>query len=89
MNDTATIKPSNKKLARQARLPIAPRGLTRVEAATYVGIGTTKFDEMVAKGRMPKPKRIDGSRRWDRYDLDDAWDNLPESEDVNEWDSEE
>jgi excisionase family DNA binding protein len=38
----------------------APRGLSRDEAARYIGVGTTKFDEMVADGRMPRPKRIDG-----------------------------
>jgi hypothetical protein len=31
----------------------APRGLPRVQAAEYLGGGVTKFDEMVADGRMP------------------------------------
>lgn len=37
--------------------PIPRRGLSREEAAMYVGVGSTKFDEMVNDGRMPKPKR--------------------------------
>lgn len=54
-----------------------PRGLSREEAARYVGIGTSKFDEMVADRRMPKPKRIDGRVVWDRIALDAAFSDLP------------
>lgn len=63
-----------------------PRGLSREEAARYVGVGTTKFDEMVADRRMPRPKRIDGRRVWDRLALDAAFSDLPSDEGVNEWD---
>lgn len=34
-----------------------PRGLSREEAARSIGVGTTKFDEMVRDRRMPRPKR--------------------------------
>ena len=34
-------------------LPLTPRGLSRVQSAVYVGVGVTKFDEMVVDGRMP------------------------------------
>lgn len=54
-----------------------PRGMSREEAARYVGVGTTKFDEMVADRRMPKPKRIDGRVVWDRIALDLAFTDLP------------
>jgi len=56
----------------------APRGLSRDEAARYVGVGTTKFDELVSARRMPKPKRIDGRTVWDRIALDAAFTDLPE-----------
>jgi len=52
--------------------------LSREEAARYVGVGTTKFDEMVKDGRMPKPKRIDGRVVWDRIKLDAAFTDLPD-----------
>jgi predicted DNA-binding transcriptional regulator AlpA len=55
-----------------------PRGLRRPDAARYVGVGLTKFDEMVADGRMPKPKTIDSCIVWDRNRLDDAFDSLPD-----------
>lgn len=54
-----------------------PRGLSREEAARYVGVGTTKFDEMIADRRMPKPRQIDGRTVWDRVELDIAFSELP------------
>lgn len=54
-----------------------PRGLSRVEAARYIGVGTTKLDEMVGDRRMPKPRRIDGRLVWDRVELDIAFSELP------------
>lgn len=56
---------------------LPPRGLSREAAAQYVGIGPTKFDEMVADGRMPAPKRIDARKVWDRDALDRAFEALP------------
>lgn len=59
-----------------ARHGIAPRGLSVDEAAAYVGVSATKFREMVADGRMPPCKRIDGRTVWDRVALDAAFDRL-------------
>jgi hypothetical protein len=82
----------NKSISsRQAHLPptLAPRGLSRDESAAYIGIGVTKFDELVADGRMPKPKVIDGRRVWDRHRLDLCFSALPdtdgETERVDVW----
>lgn len=55
-----------------------PRGMSRDEAARYIGVGTTKFDQMVADRRMPRPKKIDGRVIWDRIALDAAFSDLPE-----------
>lgn len=63
---------------RSDSIAYAPRGLCREEAARYIGVGTTKFDELVAGRRMPKPKRIDGRTVWDRVALDAAFTDLPE-----------
>jgi predicted DNA-binding transcriptional regulator AlpA len=66
---------------------LAPRGLSRVQAAEYIGVGVTKFDELVDDGRMPKPKRIDGRIVWDRIKLDEAFATLDdEAGPQNEWD---
>jgi len=71
-----------------SRLPpsLGPRGLSRVQAAEYIGVGVTKFDEMVGDGRMPKPKRIDGRTGWDRIRLDEAFDALDNEAAKSEWD---
>lgn len=61
--------------------PIAypPRGLWRGDAARWIGVSPTKFDELISIGVMPKPKRIDGRVVWDRYALDAAFTDLPDS----------
>jgi hypothetical protein len=67
---------------------LAPRGLSRVQAAEYIGVGVTKFDEMVDDGRMPRPKRIDGRNVWDRIMLDEAFAALDDAASPkNEWDA--
>jgi len=58
-------------------LAYPPRGLSREEAARYIGVGPTLFDEMVADGRMPRPRRINARTIWDRHSLDIAFSALP------------
>lgn len=60
-----------------------PRGLSRVQAAHYVGVSASMFDEMVKDGRMPKPKRINSRTVWDRHQLDEAFDALSDENAVN------
>lgn len=57
-------------------LPFIPRGLNREQAATYVGIGSRMFDELVAEGALPSPFRLRGRKIWDRTRLDRAIDDL-------------
>ena len=64
------------------------RGLSRIDAANYVGVGPSKFDEMVADGRMPAPRRIDGRKIWDVRELDASFEDLPHDQSVmpvNSW----
>jgi len=49
---------------------VNPRGLRADSAAAYIGMGKTKFLELVDKGTIPKPINIEGIRIWDRFDLD-------------------
>ena len=60
-----------------ARTGLEPRGLSREQAAAYLGIGPTLFDDMVSDGRMPDAKAIGSRRVWDRRALDEAFDKLP------------
>jgi hypothetical protein len=55
----------------------SPRAFSREQAAAHVGVGTTKFEQMVADGRMPKPFAIDGRVVWCVYELDTYFDRLP------------
>ena len=90
----------NDRLARRARtetmkrvpenvLPqsLAPRGLSREQAAAYVGISPSLFDILVKDGRMPAPKRINARTVWDRLELDAAFAALPSNDTpANPWD---
>ena len=59
---------------------LAPRGLSRVQAAAYIGVSPSLFDEMVKDGRMPKPMRINARTVWDRVKLDEAFAALSDSD---------
>ena len=65
---------------------LAPRGLCRVQAASYIGVSASLFDLMVLDGRMPKPKRINARTVWDIRKLDLAFEAIPGDEEKNEWD---
>ena len=67
---------------------LAPRGLSREQAAAYVGVSPSLFDAMVKDGRLPQPKRINARVVWDRLKLDAAFDALPgdDASLANPWD---
>jgi predicted DNA-binding transcriptional regulator AlpA len=81
-------------LRHEALPPPTRRGLSRVEAAGYIGTSPSTFDKLVAGGLMPKPKRVLGRVIWDARALDRAFDALPgdgdsadgDSPEPNEWD---
>jgi predicted DNA-binding transcriptional regulator AlpA len=60
----------------QDYLSYPPRGLRVEGAAAYIGMGKTKFLELVQDGRMPKPIKMDTVVVWDRFELDAAFDDL-------------
>lgn len=62
------------------------RGLSRQEAAMYIGVSPSLFDELVKLGEMPKPLRIKRRTIWDRHQLDDCFDELS-APDNNPWDN--
>jgi predicted DNA-binding transcriptional regulator AlpA len=65
---------------------LPPRGLSRSEAAAYIGVSPSLFDAMVKDGRMPQPKRINSRTIWDRARLDEAFEALPGGDSNNPWD---
>lgn len=72
--------------AEARRLHAPRRGLHRDEAAIYVGVSPSKFDELVKDGRMPRAKKIDARKVWDMRALDLAFDELTEEGSANPWD---
>lgn len=56
-----------------------PYGLRRPEAAKYVGLGVTKFDQLVRDGRMPKPIALDTVKVWLREELEGALSDLADA----------
>jgi hypothetical protein len=60
---------------KEAMLP-EKRGLSREEAACYVGVSTDRFDKEVAEGVMPRPAHRGRRVVWDRLQLDHAFDRL-------------
>lgn len=78
-------------MANRSALPqsLPPRGLCRETAAAYIGVSVGTFDQMVADGRMPAPKRINARKVWDRTTLDLAFSALPDDPTAggeNPWD---
>lgn len=73
-------------MAKRDHQRVEPRGLSRAEAADYVGVSVSLFDAMVKDGRMPQPKRINSRIVWDRRRLDEAFDALPDTNANNPWD---
>ena len=65
-------------LAELGRVGLAPRGLSRIQAAGYIGVSPNLFDVMVKDGRMPAPKEINARVVWDRRKLDTAFELLPD-----------
>jgi predicted DNA-binding transcriptional regulator AlpA len=61
------------------------RGLNRQEAALYIGVSASLFDELVRSGDMPKPLRIKRRTVWDRHQLDEFFEALSAPDD-NPWD---
>jgi hypothetical protein len=70
-----------------ARADSGPRrGLSRVEAAIYLGISPSKFDEMRKDGRIGPARLIDNRKVFDVRMLDEAFDALPlENHDSDDW----
>jgi predicted DNA-binding transcriptional regulator AlpA len=64
-------------------------GLSRAEAAEYIGVSTSLFEEMVADGRMPPAKQINSRKVWMRTKIEKAFAELPDAgqdkETVDPW----
>ena len=72
--------PANPGPAGRPLIPAQDRiGLSRAEAAEYIGVSTSLFEEMVADGRMPPPKQINSRKVWMRPMIEKAFAELPDA----------
>jgi predicted DNA-binding transcriptional regulator AlpA len=62
------------------------RGLNRQQAANYIGISPSMFDELIKEGVLPQPVRLKSRVLWDIRRLDEAFDEI-EGHEENPWDS--
>lgn len=69
------------------KAPSPRRGLSRVEAASYVGVSPTTFDNMVKTRSMPKPIKMGSRSVWDVRALDEVFDALLAPDEENPWDA--
>jgi hypothetical protein len=67
--------------------PAVRRGLSRLEAATYLGISASKFDELRKANRIAPPKVLDGRLIFTTERLDEFLDALPDENqtDNDDW----
>jgi hypothetical protein len=67
--------------------PMLRRGLSRVEAAAYIGVSPSKFDQLRHSGRLAAPKVLDGRLIFTVERLDEFLDSLPDENQASddEW----
>lgn len=56
---------------------LAPIGVSREQAAEFIGIGATLFDRLIADGRMPDARMLNGRLVWDVAEVAAAFRSLP------------
>ncbi|MDR3461720.1 MAG: hypothetical protein P4L76_05320 [Beijerinckiaceae bacterium] len=70
---------------RETRLFLTPTeklGLTRLEAAAFIGVTPSAWDDLVANGDMPQARRLGAFERWDRRQVEAAFSLAPQAEDA-------
>lgn len=50
--------------------PSARRGMSREEAASFIGVSVGTFDKLVRSGDIPPPIKLDRKKIWDKRALD-------------------
>jgi len=75
---------ARKRLPLSETRPVPRRGLSRAEAAMYVGVSPSKFDELRKSHRISPPRLIDGRKVWDVLDLDRDFEAFPVEDHLEE-----
>lgn len=56
---------------------LPPVGISREQAATFVGVSATLFDRLVHDGKMPPARMLYNRHVWDVAEVADAFRRLP------------
>jgi predicted DNA-binding transcriptional regulator AlpA len=59
-----------------------PRAMRAEQAADYLSMSRSMWLKLVAEGKMPPGIKIGSMTTWDRYDIDDAFEDLKRGNDV-------
>ena len=84
------MNPSQPQTDKRERLPLSDirpiprRGLSRIEAAVYLGISPSKFDELRKRGNISAPRLIDSRKIWDVLALDRDFEAFPVEGNIEE-----
>jgi hypothetical protein len=79
-------KPRARPVSPSHSRPVPRRGLSRIEAAMYLGISPSKFDQLRKDGRVGPPRFIDGRKVYDIAILDEEFEAFPFEGDETEED---
>jgi hypothetical protein len=74
------VKPQRASLL-PASLP--PEGISREQAAEFIGVSPNFFDQLVKDGRMPQPRRVGSRRVWSVAELRYCFHALPNNGNVD------
>jgi len=89
INTNKAVNSNNTERVDSYSHPLAPRGMSREIAAMHIGVSASLFDIMVKDGRMPKPAQINARVVWDRFRIENAFEQLFNAPlDTNPWDKE-
>jgi hypothetical protein len=78
----------SRALSKIRAIGLPRRGLSREEAAIYLGVSASTFDHLRCSGSIGPPRLIKGRKLWDIRELDVAFDALPrENQEIedNSW----
>jgi predicted DNA-binding transcriptional regulator AlpA len=56
---------------------LPPVGISREQAAAFIGIGESLFDRLVAARKMPEPRMVGGRLIWDVAEVATAFRAIP------------
>ena len=59
-------------------------GLSRFEAAQYIGVSVGTFNLLVKQGIMPMPRKIGSRLIWSRYEIEEAFEKLKSADQKSE-----